>query len=241
MRPVPERATAFVRAHEDRRLAAYQDIGGVWTIGFGHTGPEAGPGRTITARQAALYLKEDLATAARRLAGVVKPAVIAELTENQYAALLSFVFNLGADPRWRIWAVLNARDFERTPAQLQRFVFVGKRRVQGLANRRAAEAALWRTGEPGTDQQAFSSAATRFAETPPAPAEQPKATPIVTAAVATLSAAPVAARQVMDAVSPYAGASNVVSQAMAAVATIAAAAAVALLAIQWIENRRAQR
>src|ERR1700761_8451615 len=100
MRPVPAVAVAFVRDHEDCKLAAYADLNGIATIGYGHTGPEVKLGAAISQDQADGYLAEDLGTAAGRLSRVVDDAVIRALTENQYSALLSFVFNVGCDPAW---------------------------------------------------------------------------------------------------------------------------------------------
>jgi len=47
-------------ADEGLRLTAYQDSGGVWTIGWGHTGPEVHEGLVWTREQCAAALKHDL-------------------------------------------------------------------------------------------------------------------------------------------------------------------------------------
>ena len=54
-------AAALIRVFEGIRLTAYQDSGGVWTVGFGHTGPEVVQGYTVTADQAAELLAKDAA------------------------------------------------------------------------------------------------------------------------------------------------------------------------------------
>ncbi len=51
----------LVKDFEGLRLTAYQDSVGVWTIGYGHTGPEVKPGMTISQAQADNYLQTDLA------------------------------------------------------------------------------------------------------------------------------------------------------------------------------------
>ena len=128
---------------------------------------------TVTAWRvrAEAWLREDLETAARRLGAVVSAEVVAELTEHQYAALLSFVFYLGASPKWTIWKRLNARQFDQVPVEMARFVYVGKTKLQGLVKRRAAEIALWSTEEPGSAPDAPPSSYTRAEATPPAAAE----------------------------------------------------------------------
>ena len=94
-RPVPQIAIDFVKGAEACDLASYADSGGVWTIGYGHTGLAIVRGLTITQDQADAYLAADLAVAADRLAAVVKASAINALADHQYAALISFVFNLG--------------------------------------------------------------------------------------------------------------------------------------------------
>jgi lysozyme len=170
MRPVPEQAVTFVAAWEGLRLKSYQDPAGVWTIGYGHTSPKVHIGQTITEAQAKQLLSADLLVAASRLAAVVKRDVIDALTPFQYSALLSFVFNLGANPKWTIWKRLNARQFDQVPAEMVRFVYVGKTKLQGLLNRRLAEVKLWSTAEPGSADEHPPSSFTRFQATPPASA-----------------------------------------------------------------------
>lgn len=237
-RAIPKAAREIVREFEGLRLEAYVCPAGVLTIGYGHTGPEVKPGLKITKRQAEIYLTEDLTRAGRRIAERIGP-VVSELTDNQYAALLSFVFNLGASPGWTIWKVLKARDFDAVPAQLSRFVYSGKTKLKGLVRRRNAEVALWSEEEPGSADEEVNSAHLRHAETPPAPVEKPKASPVITAAVGACAGVPVAAQQVMAAVSPYADKSEHVAKVIAVVATIAAAASVALLVLQWLQRKRA--
>ena len=89
------------------------------------------------------YLFTDATKAATRLSLVVKADVLQGLSEHQYAALVSFVFNLGAGRSWAIWPLLNAKQFDAVPVQMMRF---DKARVNGqlveipgLFNRRAAE------------------------------------------------------------------------------------------------------
>jgi lysozyme len=84
-------ATRLVAGFEGCALKAYQDGNGIWTIGYGHTGPGAGPGLTCTQEQAEAWLDEDLRTADTAIAQLVKMA----LTQNQWDALTSFVFNIG--------------------------------------------------------------------------------------------------------------------------------------------------
>lgn len=250
-RPIPDAAVAFVKAHEGLRLTAYRDVGGVLTIGYGSAGPDVRDGQTITQDQADALLMRDLQTAADRLASKVKDAVIAELTDNQYAALLSFVLNVGV-PGTRIWADLNAAHFDQIPSDLMAFTYArvdGQEvKISGLVNRRADEVRLWSTDEPGSTQAVVSSAVTRSYATPAAPSEaKPRGgigPAIATAATAVTGAASYAGdavKHISDAISPYADLNDHVKAAVSAAALASAGLAVLTLALVWLRNRSVSR
>lgn len=170
MRPVPQQAVALVTQWEGKRLKAYPDPAtgdAPWTIGYGHT-RGVRPGQLINEGQALTFLRADLADAARLLESRIGP-VVAELTDNQYAALLSLIFNVGAGESWAIWKRLKARQFDQVPTEILRFVNAGGKKLQGLVNRRAAEAALFTAGEPGIHYETPPSGAMRLMDTPPTP------------------------------------------------------------------------
>jgi lysozyme len=242
MRPIPDLAIDFVARWEGRRLTAYRDVAGILTVGYGHTGPEVVEGQTITAARAHALLKADLQTAAARLEARVGQDVVEALTTSQYAALLSFVFNLGADPRWTIWKVLKARRFDEVPPQLMRFVNAGGRVVQGLVNRRAAECALWHEGQ-GAPAETPPSSVTRVSPTPPTPTDtKPLAASksFTTVAATGVTAAAVAVGEVSKAVSPYAAQSQLVERCVSALALAAAVLAVAAVVFAWLKRRGAR-
>ncbi len=136
----------FLIQREAVKFRPYRDSVGVLTVGCGHTGPDVHPGVLWTQERVDEALKADLTVAAVRLqkaCGGSGP--LASLTDHQYAALLSFVFNVGADPSWSIWRALKEGRIVDVPKQMARFVFAGGKQLQGLVNRRAAEVALWNT------------------------------------------------------------------------------------------------
>lgn len=96
---VAELSSSLIRVFEGCRLTAYQDTGGVWTIGFGHTGKVGGAaifsGMTITQEQADQFLQEDLAD----LFSLVKDLPLIEA-----AALVSFGYNCGKGALERVMA-----------------------------------------------------------------------------------------------------------------------------------------
>ena len=131
---------ALVKAQEGLRLQAYPDEGGVWTIGYGHTKGVA-PGAVISGAQAEMLLEADLAQAER----AVSDLVYVPLTDNQFAALVDFVFNEGAGAfaRSTLLKKLNEGGYALVPAYLKSWIFDNGKVVPGLVRRRAAEAMLW--------------------------------------------------------------------------------------------------
>lgn len=84
---------ALIKNFEGLLLEAYQDVVGVWTIGYGHT-HNVKPGQRITEQQAEQLLKEDLRLFEKGVNRLVAELNI-ELTQCQFDALISFAFNLG--------------------------------------------------------------------------------------------------------------------------------------------------
>lgn len=130
---------------EGCELHAYQDQVGVWTIGYGHTGPDVVSGLSITQDQAAQLLAADIASAAR----CVNNAVAVQLMQDEFDALVDFVFNLGAGAfeSSTLLRDLNAGDFTSAAAQFDVWDHAGGAVVAGLLRRRQAETALFQSGE----------------------------------------------------------------------------------------------
>lgn len=252
MRTIPSFAVDFVARWEGCKLVAYRDVAGVLTVGYGHTGTDVFEGQAITSARARAYLKADLQTAASRLEARIGREIVDCLTDPQYAALLSFVFNLGANAKWTIWKVLKARRFDEVPPQLMRFVNAGGGVVRALVNRRAAECALWHAeGAAGpvrvippvaTQDEAPPSSVTRATPTPPTPADTKplaQSKSFAATAGAGVTTAAVAIGEVSKAVSPFADQSETVARIISTLALIAAGLAVAALVLVWLKRKRA--
>ncbi len=142
---------ALTEQFEGCRLTAYQDQVGVWTIGYGHTGPEVCAGLTVTPEQASALLQKDVSSAAE----FVNKAVTVALTQEEFDALVDFVFNLGAGAfaKSTLLRVLNAGDFAAAAAQFAVWDRAGGAVVAGLLRRRQAETALF-TEEQGETESA---------------------------------------------------------------------------------------
>jgi lysozyme len=139
---------ALTQQFEGLRLAAYQDSVGVWTIGYGHTGAEVHHGLSITQERATELLMQDVASAVAH----VNRLVTIELTQNQFDALVDFVFNAGPGnfASSTLLRKLNAKDFQGAAAEFRRWCHAGKIELPGLVKRREAEMALFQLVEAKT-------------------------------------------------------------------------------------------
>ena len=138
-------AAAMVKRFEACRLVAYRDPAGIWTIGWGHTGPKVQGGLTWPQDRADQALDADLCGARDHVLRLVRQT----LTETQLAALVSFTFNIGAAAfvASTLLRLFNAGDVAGAADQ---FLVWDKAHVNGvpvvlpgLAARRAAERALF--------------------------------------------------------------------------------------------------
>lgn len=137
---ISENGLALIRQFEGLRLSAYQDTVGVWTIGYGTT-RGVGPGMTISKSEAEALLEADVERFEREL----ECLVTVPLNQNQWDALVSFIYNLGAKnlASSTLLRLLNAGDYAGAAAQFTRWNRAGNRVLAGLTRRREAERALF--------------------------------------------------------------------------------------------------
>jgi lysozyme len=124
---------------EGCRLTAYQDVKGLWTIGVGHTGPEVCEGLVWTQEQADAQLLKDIQNAVDH----VNRLVTVPLTQDEFDALVDFIFNVGSGnfDRSALLRLLNAGDYQGAAAQFDLWDHAGGKVVAGLLRRREAEKA----------------------------------------------------------------------------------------------------
>lgn len=115
---------------------AYQDIVGIWTIGFGTTGGVK-QGQRI---DPVVALQRKL-TDIQKFEGALKQCVKVPLHQNEYDAYLSLAYNIGPTAFCNSTLVrrLNASDYEGACKEILRWNRAGGEVVQGLDNRRKAE------------------------------------------------------------------------------------------------------
>jgi lysozyme len=140
----------LIKVSEGLETVAYPDPGNKvtgepWTIGYGHT-RGVRKGDTCTEEQATEWLREDLQAAE----GAVRHLVDVPLTQGQFDALASFVFNVGptAFGNSTLLRLLNAGDAVAAADQFRRWNRGADGPLPGLVVRRAAERALFLSQEP---------------------------------------------------------------------------------------------
>lgn len=141
-----KRFEGCARRRADGLVEAYPDPGtggAPWTIGWGATGPGIGPGTTWTPAQCDARLAGDLA---RHAAEVAQAIGDAPTSQAQFDALVSFHYNTGAIGRATLTRRHIAGDYAGAARGFGRWVRAGGRVLAGLVRRRAAEAALYRSG-----------------------------------------------------------------------------------------------
>lgn len=130
---------ALIKQYEGCRLAAYRCAAGVWTIGYGHT---AGvhSGMTITQAQADAYLRQDIAKFEGYVNNPAYVPITANLNQNQFDALVSFAFNLGAG---NLRKLCKGRTAAQIAQAMTQYCKANGKVLAGLRRRRAAEQALF--------------------------------------------------------------------------------------------------
>lgn len=125
---------------ESLRLKAYQDSGGVWTCGYGHT-QGVGPSTVCTETLAESWLRQDTQNAVN----AINNLVTIDLTQNEFDALVDFVFNVGVGnfAKSTLLILLNQGKYTEAAAQFQRWKYVKGVVVAGLLNRRNDESTLF--------------------------------------------------------------------------------------------------
>ena len=131
---------ALIKKFEGCELKAYQCSAGVWTIGYGHT-KDVVEGMEITQEQAEQMLVDEL----HEYESYINKYVTVALSQNQFDALVSWVYNLGPAnlSASTMLKVLNSGEYEDVPAQMKRWNKAGGKVLEGLIRRREAEACLF--------------------------------------------------------------------------------------------------
>lgn len=134
----------LIKEFEGFRAKAYLCPAGVWTVGYGTTrinGNKVTGDTQLTTEEADIFLEQDL----KVFEDAVNKNVDVELTQNQFDALVAFVYNVGIGnfQKSTLLKILNRGEYESASEQFLRWDKAGGKKLAGLTRRRKAEQKLF--------------------------------------------------------------------------------------------------
>lgn len=140
---IPAEAFNLIKKWEGFRTKAYQDGGGVWTIGYGFTGDHVVKGMVITKEAAEQMLIDKLKYFCRSVYALLNHEALT--TKNQYAAMISLAYNIGLGSFRNSTLLKKHNASKNTDAAAQFLVWrlINGEPSPGLLNRRTDERALY--------------------------------------------------------------------------------------------------
>lgn len=137
---ISEEGRQLIKKFEGCELEAYKCSANVWTIGYGRT-KNVSRGDTCTQEQADKWLEEELPV----YGAYVSDAVLVPLDQNEFDALVSWVYNLGPTNlnNSTMLKVLNDNKKNEVPNQMRRWNKANGKVLEGLERRRLAESLLF--------------------------------------------------------------------------------------------------
>ena len=149
VKTMSERGLKWLKSFENCSLTAYKDLGGVWTIGYGHTEGVIS-GMKISPADADRLFAQDVKNIAERCVNALPEQI--KLSQNQFDALCFLVFNTGPSSIAAGTTIRNALmegDYEKAAQGFLLWVKVRDKKTgklvfcQGLYNRRKRESAYF--------------------------------------------------------------------------------------------------
>ena len=136
---------SLIKSFEGCRQSAYQDPGGIWTIGYGHTGSDVGPGVYWSQQQCDAALAHDLEGTETQVTEMLQGK---QVSQQQFDALTCFAYNVGVNAlrSSTLLRLLLAGDHYGAALQFPLWVHAGTQVLPGLVRRRIAEADLFLQG-----------------------------------------------------------------------------------------------
>jgi lysozyme len=133
-------ALNIIKEFEGCKLTSYQDVGGTWTIGYGHTKGVTETDIISSAQAEALLVKE-----LKQYENYVRKLVKVPLFQYQFDALVSWTYNLGPTnlKNSTMLMLLNKGRYDLIPNEMRRWNKVNGKVLEGLVIRRDKEARLF--------------------------------------------------------------------------------------------------
>ncbi|MGL5965608.1 MAG: lysozyme [Kluyvera sp.] len=128
---------------EGVRYKAYQDVVGIWTVCYGHTGNDIMLGKTYSKSECKSLLDKDLASVAKQ----INPYIKVKIPDTTRGAIYSFAYNVGAGnfKTSTLLYKINQGDTKGACDQIRRWTYAGGKQWKGLISRREIEreVCLW--------------------------------------------------------------------------------------------------
>jgi lysozyme len=137
---ISEKGLELLKHYEGCELTAYRCSANVLTIGYGHT-KGVTEDMVITQEEADQMLHDEMP----EYEGYINDKVTVELNQDQFDAMVCWVYNLGSGnlSSSTLLKVLNDGDYDGVPEQMKRWNKAGGKVLNGLTKRRDSEAKLF--------------------------------------------------------------------------------------------------
>lgn len=134
----------LIKKYEGCKLKAYKCPAGIWTIGYGHTGTVNGKSITANMKITELMAETLLVIDLQKFEYYINSLKL-ELNQNQFDAILSFVFNIGTGKfsKSTMLKFLKQKHYSLAAGQFDRWIYGGGKKLAGLIKRRADEKKLF--------------------------------------------------------------------------------------------------
>ena len=135
----------LLKNSEGLKLEAYLCPAGKWTIGYGSTlyedGSKVKKGDTITKERADKLLNNLISMFEEDAKRLIK----VELNDNQFSALVDFIYNLGIGNfrKSTLLKKINSGELEGASEEFERWIYSNGKKLEGLRKRRKSEKELF--------------------------------------------------------------------------------------------------
>jgi lysozyme len=131
----------LIKSLEGFKAEPYICSGGYLTIGYGHRILPSDPYKIVTQEKASQILENDL----RKIERSVLKYIDVEINDDQFAALVSFTFNVGTAALQRsvLRQKINYGHYDEGAKEFLKWIYAGGRKIIGLMRRRKLESDLF--------------------------------------------------------------------------------------------------
>lgn len=140
---IPLELIELVEKYEGFRAQAYQDITGLWTCGYGFTGPDITEDTSMTLIEA----RTELSSRLEEVWNTITHNSHVTLSQNELIALTDFAYNLGLNALFtsHLWTLLQIGEKQAASEQFPLWCHADGKEVQGLLTRRLSEQKIFMT------------------------------------------------------------------------------------------------